>query len=276
MKWTRGHRSRDVIDQRGRSGGGLGGGMLGPLLSLGSRFGIGGIVVAAGLYFGAQALLGGSESLQLSEAETPQGQPLKDERAEFVGFVLDDVQGTWQRLFSALGKPYTRAKLVLFTNRTQTACGYGASAMGPFYCPGDQRVFIDLGFFEQLERKLGAPGDFAQAYVIAHEIGHHVQHVLGLDRGDRSEGAEGGSVRLELQADCFAGVWAHSSQRRELLEAGDIDEALQAAASIGDDRLQESATGAVNPEKWTHGSSKARAAAFRKGLERGTLEVCER
>jgi predicted metalloprotease len=276
MKWDRGHQSPDLIDQRGRGGGGmLGGGMLGPLLSLGSRFGIGGIVVVLGLYFGAQALMGGTESARLSDGETGQGQVAPDERKEFVAAVLDDVQGTWSGIFSQLGKPYQRAKLVLFTDQTSTACGYGSAAMGPFYCPGDQRVFIDLGFFQQLDRKLGAPGDFAQAYVIAHEIGHHVQRILGVDRDDRSKGAEGGSVRLELQADCFAGVWAHSAQQRNVLEVGDIEEALQAAAAVGDDALQRGSTGAVNPEKWTHGSSKARASWFRRGLQEGSVEACD-
>jgi len=189
--------------------------------------------------------------------------------------VLDDVQTTWSRIFAERGAPYRHAKLVLYTDQTRTACGFGSAAMGPFYCPNDERVFLDLGFFDELSQRLGAPGDFAQAYVIAHEVGHHVQHLRGEDRGEHSEGATGGSVRLELQADCYAGIWARASKQQNLLEQGDIEEALGAAAAVGDDRLQRNSTGAVNPEKWTHGSSKERAQWFRRGLEQGTFEACD-
>jgi predicted metalloprotease len=273
MKWEREHESPDVIDERGRGGGG-GMGLLGPLLSLGSRFGIGGIVVAAALYFGAQFLFS-SPAARVAGGE---GQPAAqgdDTRAHFAAFVLDDVQATWSRLFAERGAAYRHAKLVLYTNQTRTACGFGSAAMGPFYCPNDERVFLDLGFFDELAERLGAPGDFAQAYVIAHEVGHHVQHLRGEDRGEHDEGAMGGSVRLELQADCYAGIWARASKQQNLLEQGDIEEALGAAAAVGDDRLQRNATGAVNPEKWTHGSSKERAQWFRRGLEQGTFEACD-
>jgi predicted metalloprotease len=272
MKWERDHESPDLIDERGRGGGG-GFGLLGPLLSIGSRFGIGGTVVAVLLYFGAQFLF--SSPSRVSGGDVQRGTPGDDTRAHFAGFVLDDVQATWSRIFAEHSLPYRHAKLVLYTDQTRTACGFGSAAMGPFYCPNDERVLLDLGFFDELSQRLGAPGDFAQAYVIAHEVGHHVQHLRGEDRGDRSEGATGGSVRLELQADCYAGIWARASEQRNLLEQGDIEEALAAAAAVGDDRLQRNASGAVNPEKWTHGSSKARAAWFHRGLDQGTFEGCD-
>jgi predicted metalloprotease len=272
MKWDEDHESPDLVDERGRGGSGGGMGLLGPLLSIGSRFGIGGIVVAVLLYFGAQFFL--SSPARVSGGSASPGAPGNDTRAHFVAFVLDDVQSTWSRIFAEQSMPYRHAKLVLYTDQTSTACGFGSAAMGPFYCPNDERVFLDLGFFDELSQRLGAPGDFAQAYVIAHELGHHVQHLRGEDRGNRSEGAAGGSVRLELQADCYAGIWARASEQRNLLEQGDIEAALRAAAAVGDDRLQRSATGAVNPEKWTHGSSKERAAWFRRGLEQGTFEAC--
>lgn len=273
MKWDRDHDSPDLIDERGRGGGGGGMGLLGPLLSIGSRFGVGGIVVAVLLYFGAQFFL--SSPSRVSGGEAQPGARGDDTRAHFVAFVLDDVQTTWSRIFAQRGLPYRHAKLVLYTDQTRTACGFGSAAMGPFYCPNDERVFLDLGFFDELSQRLGAPGDFAQAYVIAHELGHHVQHLRGEDRGEHDQGATGGSVRLELQADCYAGIWARTSEQRNLLERGDIDQALAAAAAVGDDRLQRSETGTVNPEKWTHGSSKERAAWFRRGLEQGTFEACD-
>ena len=272
MKWERDHQSPDVVDERGRGGGGMG--LLGPLLSIGSRFGIGGIVVAAALYFGAQFLFS-SPAARVAGGDGQPAAQANDTRAHFAGFVLDDVQATWTRIFTERGAAYRHAKLVLYTDQTRTACGFGSAAMGPFYCPNDERVFLDLGFFDELSHKLGAPGDFAQAYVIAHEVGHHVQHLRGEDRGEHREGATGGSVRLELQADCYAGIWARASKQQNLLEQGDIEEALGAAAAVGDDRLQRSSTGAVNPEKWTHGSSKERAQWFRRGLEQGTFEACD-
>ncbi|HTQ03248.1 MAG TPA: neutral zinc metallopeptidase [Polyangiaceae bacterium] len=276
MKWDRDHDSPDVIDERGRGGGGDGFGLLGPLISIGSRFGFGGVLVAVGLYVGAQFLFGGgSSSSRLSGGTPSPASGADDTRAKFAGFVLDDVQATWTRVFANQGASYRRAKLVLYTDQTRTACGYGSAAMGPFYCPNDERVFLDLGFFDELSRKLGAPGDFAQAYVIAHEIGHHVQHLRGGDRADHGEGASGGSVRIELQADCYAGIWARTTEQRNLLEQGDIEAALGAAIAVGDDRLQRSETGTVNPEKWTHGSSKERAAWFRRGLDQGTFEACD-
>ncbi len=204
------------------------------------------------------------------------GGPPADREARFVGFVLDDAQSTWAKIFEEQGKQYPRAKLVLFTDATQTGCGYGQAATGPFYCPTDNRVYIDLGFWKELSNKLGAKGEFAQAYVIAHEVGHHVQDTLGIsDKAGHAKGAEGGSVRLELQADCFAGIWAHSTAQRDLLENGDLDSALNAAQSIGDDRLQRMQKGTVRPESFTHGSSEQRERWFKKGYESGRMADCD-
>jgi hypothetical protein len=197
-----------------------------------------------------------------------------DADAHFVAFVLDDVQQFWDETLRASGTPYHHAKLVLFTNATETACGYGRSATGPFYCPNDENVYIDLGFFKTLDR-MGAHGDFARAYVIAHEIGHHVQDILGEKVHGSARGPTGGSVRLELQADCFAGIWAHSAARRNLVEPGDIGEALAAASHIGDDVLQKAETGRVRPETFTHGTSKQRYTWLERGWNNGSIEACD-
>ena len=267
----------------GGRGGGVGLGILMQLIR--SRFGWMGVIVLVGGYFllttfGGGLMGGGSGSN--SGQGAMQGQVASDpndEQASFIGFVLDDVQTTWDRLSPIEGTPYQHAKLVLFTGAVDTACGTGQSATGPFYCPGDQRVYIDLGFYRALKDRLGAPGDFAQAYVIAHEVGHHLQTLLGtsekVQRGGRAEGAEGASVRLELQADCYAGVWAHSTKQRKILEAGDIEEALTAAAAIGDDTLQRHATGQVRPETFSHGTSAQRARWFTRGLETGDPARCD-
>lgn len=249
-------------------------GLLGlmPLL-LRSRLGWGGVVIlllVAGVYYGWSMLGSGTSGDRDSAAPE---EPL----AQFSAFVLDDAQNTWTRLFEERGQSYQRAKMVLFSDQTSTGCGYGVAATGPFYCPLDRRLYIDLGFFSELEHKLGAGGDFAQAYVIAHEIGHHVQHQLGtLDKNrSRDKGADSAAVRVELQADCFAGIWAHSTQKRDLLESGDIEEGLGAASAVGDDRLQRASSGTVQPEKWTHGSAAQRAAWFRRGYESGKIESCD-
>lgn len=208
--------------------------------------------------------------------ETPQ----EAERVQFVSFVLDTIQATWSRVLpQATGTPYHDATLVLFRDAVQSACGTAQSAMGPFYCPLDEKVYIDLGFYDELRARFGAPGDFAQAYVLAHELGHHVQHILGIDQqvrqAQQSNPGEGNelSVRLELQADCLAGVWGNHA--RNLLEPGDIEEGLNAAAAIGDDRLQQRSGMGVHPESFTHGTSEQRATWLRRGLESGDPNVCD-
>jgi predicted metalloprotease len=208
---------------------------------------------------------------------------LEDEQAQFIAFVFDDVQETWRKKLAERGGSYQPAHLILFTGSIDSGCGYGTSAVGPFYCPRDQRAYIDLSFYDDLHRRLGAPGDFAQAYVIAHEVGHHVQNLLGTSdqvqaaqqraRGEAE--ANQMSVRLELQADCYAGVWAHSTGQRQLLEKGDLEEALGAAAAVGDDRLQKKSRGQVQPESFTHGSAAERASWFRRGYESGDPGACD-
>ena len=289
MLWDRGHRSNDVIDNRGRpamgggggAGGGIGVGLL--MMVLRSRFGWFGVIVLLGGYFLLSNLnLGGpaqtGSAARVGAVEGAQHDP-NDDQANFVGFVLDDVQSTWDRLSPIAGVPYQHAKLVLFTGAVDTACGTGDTATGPFYCPGDQRVYIDLAFYRSLKDRLGAPGDFAQAYVIAHEVGHHLQYLLGtsekVQRAGRAVGADGASVRLELQADCYAGIWAHASKQRQILESGDIEEALTAAAAIGDDTLQRHATGRVRPETFSHGTSAQRVKWFNRGLASGDPAVCD-
>jgi predicted metalloprotease len=197
---------------------------------------------------------------------------------DFVTFVLNDTQTTWTTLLpEQSNRPYHHAKLVLFRDYTQSGCGNAESATGPFYCPSDQKVYIDLGFYDELKRRFGAPGQFAQAYVLAHEIGHHVQNILGIERqaeqGSR-QGANSSSVKLELQADCFAGVWAHSTQQRGLLEQGDIESALGAAAAVGDDRLQKMSTGHISPDSFTHGTSQERQKWFTAGFNSGNISSC--
>jgi predicted metalloprotease len=284
MKWQRGYQSDDVEDNRGRSGGGLGGlggsGLLGPALSLGSRFGLPGIIVALLVVFVAPRFLGGGSRALSPGQASGNTTPVSDERKQFVSFVFDDAQKSWQELFSEQGLPYRKAKLVLFTGRTPSGCGNSSAAVGPFYCPPDERVYIDLSFYDELARRFGAPGDFAQAYVIAHEMGHHMQNLLGIEKrvrkaGGPSEGENSSSVKLELQADCFAGIWAHSTQRRDLLERGDVEEGLAAASAVGDDRLQKQATGTVQPETWTHGSAAQRSQWFKRGFASGSIKDCD-
>ena len=211
----------------------------------------------------------------------PRSQDGDAELVDFVSFVLDDVQGTWQELFTEAGRTYEPAELVLFEGATQTECGVGQEATGPFYCPLDQKTYIDLDFFRELRNRFGAPGDFAQAYVIAHELGHHVQTITGVSAEVRRsqernpDNANELSVRQELQADCFSGVWAFSTYERGVLEEGDLEEGLTAAAAIGDDRLQRQAGARVNPESWTHGSSAQRVEWFKKGYESGDPESCD-
>lgn len=278
MRWTPGGSRENLEDRRGqRGGGGFG-------LPIG-RMGIGGFLVLLVLSFifkvDLLSLLGGGGGGPVTTQAPVSASPQEEQMVEFVNFVHNDVQDTWSQQFSASGQQYQPAKLVLFRDSTSSRCGYGAAAMGPFYCPGDQRAYIDLSFYEELKRRFGAPGDFAQAYVLAHEIGHHVQHLLGIDQSVRQaqesnpREANQLSVRMELQADCFAGVWAHSAGQRNLLEMGDVEEALTAASAIGDDRIQQQAGRGTNPESWTHGSSAQRVEWFRVGLESGDPERCD-
>nr|WP_297356989.1 neutral zinc metallopeptidase [uncultured Caldimonas sp.] len=275
MKWQGQRQSTNVEDRRASGRG----------VRLGGGVGIGTIVVAliAGWVFGINPLtvigmLEGGPPQQVP-AQAP---PSDDTMAQFVSVVLADTEDTWKQLFARSGSQYREPKLVLFRDATPTACGQGQAAMGPFYCPADERVYIDLSFYETLKHRLGAPGDFAQAYVIAHEVGHHVQHLLGITdkvdamRGRVSEAQYNGlSVRLELQADCLSGVWAHHADKaRQLLEQGDVEEALNAASQIGDDALQRRSGGTVVPESFTHGTSEQRVSWFRRGLQTGDLQQC--
>jgi predicted metalloprotease len=281
MRWTPGGESQDIEDRRDEdSGEGGGGFQFG-----GMHIGIGGAVVLLilSLVFKQNffALLGGGSVNTRPAATTSRPNPARNAAeqplVQFVSFVLDDTQNTWTQILpQQTNKPYHHAKLVLFRNYTQSSCGSAESATGPFYCPGDEKVYIDLGFYDELKQRFGAPGQFAQAYVLAHEIGHHVQNILGIERRvqGNSHGANSGSVHLELQADCFAGVWAHSTQQRGLLEKGDVESALGAAAAVGDDRLQKMATGHVAPDSFTHGTSQQRMSWFSKGLDSGSMAAC--
>jgi uncharacterized protein len=278
MRWTPGGKSDDLEDRRDEGGGGGGIG--------GMHIGIGGflILLVLSLVFKKDffSLLGG-QGLATGPAVS-QPDPQRDAREEplvqFVSFVLDDTQKTWAGIFQQRGIPYQHAKLVLFRDVTSSGCGAAQSATGPFYCPEDQKVYIDLGFYDELQRRFGAPGQFAQAYVLSHELGHHVQNLLGIESKvrnlqGRNPGSENAlSVRLELQADCFAGVWAHSTQERNLLEAGDVESALGAAAAVGDDRLQRMTRGQVSPDSFTHGTSAQRTEWFQRGMNGGTIESC--
>jgi hypothetical protein len=221
----------------------------------------------------------------LNRPHTPPGTSARDQAekplVQFVSFVLDDTQKTWTTILpQQTNRPYRHAKLVLFRDSIQSGCGGAQSATGPFYCPQDEKVYIDLGFYDELKRRFGVPGEFAQAYVLAHEIGHHVQKILGIEAREQQmvqqnpSSRNAMSVRLELQADCFAGIWAQNTQQRGLLEQGDIDSALGAAAAVGDDRLQKMATGHVNPDSFTHGSSAQRTSWFRKGFDSGSIASC--
>ena len=216
-----------------------------------------------------------------SGASSVPDSPDEEKEVQFVSFVLDDAQGFWKQEFQAAGKPYKRAKLVLFRNQVSSGCGLASSATGPFYCPLDQKVYVDLGFFDELNRRFKAPGDFAQAYVLAHEIGHHIQQELGVEQQVRQQSQQNPddanelSVRLELQADCLAGVWARSTYDRGILESGDLQEGLNAAAAVGDDRIQSQAQGRIDPESFTHGTSEQRAHWLQTGYDSGKLESCD-
>jgi len=280
MLWKKGRQSDNVEDRRGASIGGstlkLSGGMLVVVMLIGVVLGENPLELLAML---SQGFIGGDST---TTAVAPGQPPGNDESAQFVSAILADTEDTWAAIFPRMGKQYQAPKLVLFSDQVASACGYNSAATGPFYCPGDRKVYLDLGFFQELKH-LGAPGDFAQAYVIGHEIGHHVQNLLGIsgqvhDLQVRSNPAQANalSVLLELQADCFAGVWAHYADKyRSLLEPGDVDEGLRAASAIGDDRLLKRAGRRISPESFTHGTSEQRAYWLRKGMETGNIEACD-
>lgn len=282
MKWEGNRESDNVEDRRGQGGGGFG---------LGGRsIGIGTVVIAliGSAVFGVNPLTmlnmlsgGGASGPVVQQGPQAQG-PANDRQTRFVRTVLADTEDVWSKLFAERGASYQKPKLVIYSDATPTACGTGQSASGPFYCPSDADVYIDLSFYTLMQERFGVSGEFAQAYVIAHEVGHHVQNQLGISdkvhaarqRSSERE-ANAMSVRLELQADCFAGVWAfHGNQARGILEQGDVESALKAATAIGDDALQRQSRGAVVPDSFTHGSSEQRVRWFSKGLEKGQIEQC--
>ncbi|MBA1245697.1 KPN_02809 family neutral zinc metallopeptidase [Pseudomonas japonica] len=289
MLWKKGRRSDNVVDARGEggNGGGYGGGGFrvgGKGLSLGAVV----LIVGFGLLTGQDPLqiLGQLTGQATSPAPTQQRTTPAggDEQTEFVKAILGDTEDTWQAIFKEGGRQYEDPTLVLFGGRVNSACGLASSAVGPFYCPGDHKVYLDTAFFTEMSQRFQAAGDFAQAYVIAHEVGHHVQTLLGISakvdaarqRGQKLEGDNGLLVRQELQADCFAGIWAnHAQQRLNWLEPGDVEEALNAANAIGDDRLQQQGQGRVVPDSFTHGTSAQRVRWFKAGFEGGKLEQCD-
>jgi uncharacterized protein len=279
MRWSPGGRSSNLEDRRGGGGrfiggaGGLGAGTIIILIILSLVFKRDMFQVVSDPGVGA-----GPETAAGPPAETT---PAEERLVDFVSFVLDDAQSVWGQVLPQHGAQYRPARLVLFRDAIQSACGLGESATGPFYCPGDEKVYIDLGFYQELQQRFGAPGDFAQAYVLAHEIGHHVQNLLGTEaevrraRSNRPDLGNELSVRLELQADCYAGIWAYSTAQRDLLERGDVEEGLEAAAAVGDDRIQRMGGGRVAPEAFTHGSSEQRMQWFQRGFKSGQLDDCD-
>jgi predicted metalloprotease len=277
MRWEQGRRSSNIEDRRGmRARPAMLGGGLGTV-----------IILIIALYLGVDPTfllqqVPGPDAVQVPAGRTGTGDPAEDRAADFVSAVLADTEDTWTALFAAAGRQYEPPVLVLFTDAVNSACGFAQAAVGPFYCPADRKVYIDLSFFDELHTRFQAPGDFAQAYVIAHEVGHHVQNLLGISaevhkaRAAADEvGSNALSVRQELQADCLSGVWAHHADRtRQLLEEGDVEEGIAAATAIGDDRLQMQTRGYVTPDSFTHGSAEQRVRWFRRGLESGNLERC--
>jgi predicted metalloprotease len=274
MRWQGSRRSTNVQDARGVRFGGAGLGIGGTLIAL-----------AAAYFLGVdpRVILGLTESVQSSrQPEIASGTPT-DEQGQFVAAVLGDTEDTWGALFEAGGSTYSPPTLVLFTGQVRSGCGGASAASGPFYCPADQKVYIDLAFYDELQSQFQAPGDFAQAYVLAHEVGHHVQTITGISDKVRNaqqsgsrEQANALQVKMELQADCYAGIWAHHANRaRHVLEEGDVEEALKAASAVGDDTIQKRTQGTVVPESFTHGTAEQRMSWFRRGLEQGTVEACD-
>lgn len=292
MRWKGGRRSNNVEDRRSSGGPNMAmGGISGiakflPFL-IQTKMGRSLLIIGVIAYFGAKALgidllgLLSGNSVMPSAQQTELSAQDK-ELGDFVSVILADTEDTWDQIFTSMGRQYEQPRLVLFRGSVSSACGYAQAAMGPFYCPGDKKLYIDLSFYEDMKTKLGAPGDFAQAYVIAHEVGHHVQTLLGISQQVNQAqstvskiAANQLSVKQELQADCFAGIWGHfADTQRNLLEEGDIEEALNAAAAIGDDKLQSNAGGKIRPETFTHGSSKERVEWFKKGMSSGSLDAC--
>ena len=291
MRWVGRQQSGNVEDRRG-AGGGLGGGFGGPRMSMGGGGGLGIGAVVVVLIIGWIAGVNPIDMLSQLEGGAPVsstggqttgkiGAP-SDEAGQFVATVLADTENTWTEIFSAAGEVYEKPTLVIFDGGTESACGFAQSASGPFYCPNDRKVYIDLAFYRELSQRFNAPGDFAEAYVIAHEIGHHVQNLIGtLPKVDaqRQQASEAESnklsVRIELQADCYAGIWAHDEEKRGFLDVGDIDEALNAAAQVGDDAIQQRTQGHVVPESFNHGTSAQRSRWFKRGYNQGTLDACD-
>jgi len=281
MQWTTGGDRSDIEDRRGEGGGGSNFGGFN-----GMHLGIGGTLVLIVLSLGFRTNLfsvfgGGTPAPSASVRPLSDAGPAENSEVEFVTFVLNDVQRTWEKLLPQAGTAYRHTKLVLFRDLTQSGCGTAQTATGPFYCPEDEKVYIDLGFFQELRDRFGAPGQFAQAYVLGHEIGHHVQKLLGIEKNvrrlSRDDPAQANplSVRVELQADCFAGVWGHATEQRKIIDDADVAAGLRAAASVGDDRLQRMATGHVSPESFTHGSSAQRTEWFGRGLKSGDISTCD-
>lgn len=276
MRWTPGGRSADLEDRRSSGGGGMG-----------LPLGVGGTVVVlvlsllTGHNFFNDVGSGDTGATQQSAPLSAADSAAEEGEVQFVSFVLDDVQNTWAKILPAEGVAFHRAKLAIFRNSTNTGCGMAQSAMGPFYCPLDEHAYIDLGFYEELKQKFGASGDMAQAYVLAHELGHHIQHLTGIDaqvrqRQDaRPDEANALSIRLELQADCYAGVWANNSNQRNVMQQGDLQEALTAASAVGDDRIQQRVTGHINVDAFTHGSAAQRANWFKRGFDSGDPKSCD-
>ena len=275
MRWREMQPSQNVEDRRGMRAGFGGGGIRTGGLGLGGLL----LLMAIGYFITGDplGLLGGGDVVQPQPTETGRGGVPADEASAPMRHVLGDTEQVWKQLFAQQGRTYREPVLVLFSDAENSACGFNSAAVGPFYCPGDYKLYIDLSFFQELDRRFGAPGDFAQAYVVAHEVGHHVQNLLGVFERARSIRADANaiSVRQELMADCFAGVWGHYAAARGLLDPGDVEEGLTAAAAIGDDRIQRQTQGQIRPESWTHGSSAERVKWFRQGLETGQIKPCD-
>lgn len=281
MKWERGTQNDDVVDVRGRKApvGRIAAGGVGVTILVAVVAQLLGVDIS-GLFSGGGGGNSAPAQQQPSTPAPPQGQDPEAEMVEFIRYVMKDIQDAFEVEFKAQGKTYERAKLLVFRDVIDTACGRSSAAIGPFYCPGDHQAYIDLSFFRDLKARFGAPGDFAQAYVLAHEIGHHVQNLLGLEdktqrMGNSERSRNAASVKVELQADCYAGVWGNSAQGKKILEVGDLEEAITAAQVIGDDRLQKQAGMDVDPETFTHGTSAQRMKWFRRGFDTGSLAACD-